>query len=632
MEKEAYEKERYRQTHPYETWIAEHEHRQKDYPPVAECTVIEREVYFPESSVGRMEMMKTIGQKDDPDAFVLLVSRMGRMEPCAPARMLQAMKEQPERDIFYADEDLDEDGVRKKPWFKPDYSPDTFNSIYYFGGVIAFRAGYLKRVLPSLPLQVIPKAWVRALVREGGTIPGHVDEILYHAEQKAWDMEEVTHTVYDSEGYKVSVIIPSRDHPELLSRCLKSIRERTTHEEYEIIVVDNGSKETARKAVEELKEEYGFTYIYEKEEFNFSRMCNRGAAKAAGEVLVFLNDDIEAENGEWMSILAGQALQATTGAAGAKLLYPGEEKRIQHCGISNTVRGPLHKLCGRKDEGSLYHGRNLADYNVSAVTGACLAITRDRFREAGGFDEGLSVAYNDVDLCFTLLEKGYVNVVRNDAVLIHYESASRGSDEDPVRRRRQRTELLRLYERHPGMKDHDPYYSAHLVQERLTAEFEVGCPCDYERRGCLSEITKKPTPAESARGRGAKLLGIDPGIVSCIDEVRIMTDGELQIEGWAAPEKKEAYLYEREIFLDDGSGESFFATVFPKYRPDVVAVLPDQPAGELAGFVARIPEGRVPDGSYRIGLIFRRGKEAVRYTDATLILEEETVRLLKEPG
>jgi len=620
--KEAYEKELYRQTHPYEVWISEHEHYAKEYPPVEECLVLEREVYFPETSVGRREMLEALKGKQEKDAFVLLVSKMGSMEPCAPTRMLQAMRDQPEQDIFYADEDLLEAGIREQPWFKPDYSPDTFNSIYYFGGVIAFRAEYLQRVLPALPLQVIPKSWVRALVREGGTIPGHIGEILYHAKQQAWDIEEVTHAIYDSAGYKVSVIIPSKDHPDLLSRCLRSVRSRTKHEDYELIVVDNGSSDEARIAIEALREEYGFAYLYEKEDFNFSRMCNRGAAQATGEVLIFLNDDIEVLTEDWMGILAGQALQESTGAVGAKLYYPGGEKKIQHCGISNTGLGPLHKLGGVRDEGSIYHGRNIADYNVSAVTGACLAITKEKYQTAGGFAEELAVAYNDVDLCFTLLEKGYQNVMRNDAVLIHHESVSRGSDTDPAKRRRQREEMERLYERHPQMKDHDPYYSRHLVQERLEAEFAVGCPCDYERRGCLSQVIKKATPKESPKGREWRLLGVDIGIVSFVDDARYMLDGELQIEGWAAPEKKEAYLYEREIFLDNGSGESFFAGVYPKYRPDVTAVLKEQPAAELAGFVARIPEGMIPDGEYRIGLIFRKTKETVRCTDTYLILKD----------
>ncbi|MDE7248190.1 MAG: glycosyltransferase family 2 protein, partial [Lachnospiraceae bacterium] len=256
----------------------------------------------------------------------------------------------------------------------------------------------------------------------------------------------------------VSVIILSKDHPEVLEKCLHSFKEKTQYRYYEWIVVDNGSSEENREKMEALQKTYDFTYIYEPMPFNFSKMCNLGEKKARGDLILLMNDDIEIVEESWLDRMTGQALLPHVGAVGAKLWYAGTEN-IQHAGITNMKIGPSHKLVTFPDEEDYYFGRNRVTYNVAAVTGACLMVSRKKYEEAGGLDETLPVAYNDVDFCFRLLEAGYVNVQRNDAILWHHESLSRGLDEQSGEKwERLLSEKEVLDERHPAFLEKDTVY------------------------------------------------------------------------------------------------------------------------------------------------------------------------------
>ncbi|MCR5211930.1 MAG: hypothetical protein K6C41_05210 [Lachnospiraceae bacterium] len=173
--------------------------------------------------------------------------------------------------------------------------------------------------------------------------------------------------------------------------------------------------------------------------------------------------------------MMGQALQESSGAVGAKLLYP-DKKKLQHCGVLNLEIGPSHALIGQSDEVHHYFDRNRVDYDFLAVTGACLMVEKKKYEIAGGFDEELPVAYNDIDLCFKLFEKGYYNVLRTDAVFIHYESLSRGSDESPEKKERREHELEKLYEKHPALRGRDPFYNINLIKNGVN--FQIGLPAD----------------------------------------------------------------------------------------------------------------------------------------------------------
>lgn len=277
----------------------------------------------------------------------------------------------------------------------------------------------------------------------------------------------------------VSIIIPSKDNPDILKCCFQSIRKFTKYINYEIVVVDNGSNDSNRKEYEKLVDTFEgqASYVYEKADFNFSHMCNIGAAKAKGNLLLFLNDDIEIigqdyEDTDWLSVLAGQAKQESTGAVGAKLLYP-DSSYIQHVGVINYESSCFAHLYAKAvDDENIKAHRNYADYDCLCVTGACFMIEKAKFDKAGGFDEAFEVTHNDVDICLTLYEQGYYNVLRNDVVLFHHESFSRGDDEvDEEKNRRNMHARDMVYEKHPELEKYDPFYSPLLTQTENNYRF-----------------------------------------------------------------------------------------------------------------------------------------------------------------
>ncbi|MDO4623100.1 MAG: glycosyltransferase family 2 protein [Eubacteriales bacterium] len=271
----------------------------------------------------------------------------------------------------------------------------------------------------------------------------------------------------DAELPLVSIVIPSKDNVQILQQCLESIRLHTDYPSVEIVLVDNGSSEENKNAIEQYLEaafsdNIPVKYLYQPMPFNFSRMCNIGAEAASGEYILLLNDDMEILQDDWLRILEGQASGQNCGAAGAKLLYPGS-RTIQHIGITNLAGGPSHNCIHRCDDEDWYMGRNRLLYNYLAVTGACLLVSAEKYREAGGLDENFAVAYNDVDLCYTLYEKGYYNVVRQDVILYHHESVSRGVDAmDEQKMERLIRERTAMYAKHSMDLGEDPFYNPNL--------------------------------------------------------------------------------------------------------------------------------------------------------------------------
>lgn len=381
-------------------------------------------------------------------------------------------------DLIYGDEDLlnPVSGLRSRPFFKPDWSPDLLKSVNYFGPSVIYRTGLLREILPSAGKEKNPGAFLQQLnlLCAEASSPSrivHIPEIICHI----GDRELFRHCFLESralpgpdEKPKVSIIIPSKDHFDLLSRCIRSILSRTSYPDYELIVVDNGSDEFHRSRCEMLAEEtkeVPIRYLYHPMEFNFSRMCNIGADASAGELLVFLNDDVVVTQEDWLERMASQALVKNTGAVGVKLLYP--DGRIQHCGVVNLPDGPRHSLNGLPDDRSYAFGRNRVPSDFFSVTAACMMVEKKKYREAGGFDESLAVTYNDVDFCLSLSELGYYSVLRPDVCLIHDESASRGRDVlDVGKLRRLNLEQSRMYRKHGVKRGEDPFYSPNLTRTK----------------------------------------------------------------------------------------------------------------------------------------------------------------------
>lgn len=266
----------------------------------------------------------------------------------------------------------------------------------------------------------------------------------------------------------VSIVIPTKDHIEDLDKCLRSILERTTYPNYEIIVVENNSVkpatfqyyETIQKQHEQVK------VVQWEKEFNYSAINNFGLQFAKGDYFLFLNNDVEILTPDWIQEMLMYGQRKDVGAVGVKLYYP--DNTVQHAGIGVgllTLAGHLHRNFDRQSPG--YMGRLIYAQNVSAVTAACVLIRRDVYEEVGGFDETLKVAFNDVDLCLKIRQAGYLIVFTPYAELYHYESKSRGDDMSPEHYQRFASEVKTFQERWKDiLKNGDPYLNPNFDYSR----------------------------------------------------------------------------------------------------------------------------------------------------------------------
>lgn len=429
----------------------------------------------------------------------------------------------------------------------------------------------------------------------------------------------------------VSVIILSKDHPEVLGKCLQSFKEKTQYRYYEWIVVDNGSGEENRRKMEALQKIFGFTYIYEPMPFNFSKMCNLGEKKAKGDLILLMNDDIEVIEESWLGRMAGQALLPHVGAVGAKLWYAGTEN-IQHAGITNMKIGPSHKLVTFPDEEDYYFGRNRVTYNVAGVTGACLMVARKKYEDLGGLDEALPVAYNDVDFCFRLLEAGYVNVLRNDAILWHHESLSRGLDEQSGEKwERLLSEKEALYKRHPAFDGKDPFYHKDLIDN--ASNYACNYKFPYEDHLCTQDTryVAKSNLRKLLRkaGRGSLCLTVD--LAKQQHKIQREEPDIIWIMGWSYLPGADNAAFERKVILQRTDGSGYLAVPVDWHRPDVEAILPEEKNIGLAGFVLRVRREVLMPGEYRVGMLAVR--EAVNETEPEMVFADWSDRRISiEPN
>ncbi len=257
----------------------------------------------------------------------------------------------------------------------------------------------------------------------------------------------------------VSVVVPNRDSLSLISRVVDDLQKRTVYPDIEIVVVDNGSTDPEVLRFYEARTSDRFRVDLFDEPFNFAKMCNRGARLARSDLILFLNDDIEVIEPDWLGEMVECLAYGQVGIVGAKLLYP--NGRIQHAGVIvglGAAAGHWYINDEEGDPGPM--GRLAARQTMSAVTGACMLVTRPCFVAVGGFDEdAFPIAYNDVDLCLRAGKVGYRTVWTPFATLVHHESVSRGLDDQGPNNARFRLEFSRLQDRHGTMSFIDPAYS-----------------------------------------------------------------------------------------------------------------------------------------------------------------------------
>lgn len=413
-------------------------------------------------------------------------------------------------DFMYSDEDkIPATGEeRHEPYFKPEWSPELFLSYNYvchfavirktlIDKVGGFREGFdgaqdydlfLRVVRQEPKIHRIPKVLYHWRAAQGSAASDHLakpyalqaakNSIAESLKSRGIDAEvvdgkfptsyRVKHRIHGRR--KVSIIIPTRDRAHLLKRCIGSILDRTAYQDYEILIMDNGSTEQATgDYLKALSEDDRVRIVSYDQPFNFSAINNAAVRCVKSEVLLFLNNDTEVIGPEWLSAMLEHAQRQDVGAVGAKLVH--YDQTVQHGGVVLGLGGladHAHRGFPRASDG--YLGRLNVIQNVSAVTAACMMVRKEVFDEVGGFEERLSYCYNDVDLCLKIRDKGYVIVFTPYAELYHRESASggsRGHEANGERRALVEQEQALMRDKWRAvLAAGDPYYSPNLTLEQ----------------------------------------------------------------------------------------------------------------------------------------------------------------------
>ena len=440
--------------------------------------------------------------------YVALLDHDDELAQHALASVVSSINQELSAQILYSDEDkIDELGIRSQPHFKSDWNPDMFFSQNYVSHLGVYRRDLLFKIGgfrtgvegsqdQDLLLRCLPFVKHEEII--------HIPKILYHwrmiAGSTALDTGEKSYTTdagikaltdyFSSQGRKdvkvdrglwaniyrvrypipepeplISLLVPTRDMLEVLEPCIRSLIDKTTYKNYEIIILDNGSIEAPTR-------DY-FTHIQAADSrvrvvaydhpFNYSAINNFGVTQARGKLIGLINNDVEVISPEWLTEMVSHALRPEIGCVGAKLYYADET--IQHAGVILGVGGVAahsHKNFPRDAAG--YFCRLKTIQNLSAVTAACLVVRKSIFEQVGGLEEhGLKVAFNDVDFCLKVRKAGYLNLWTPYAELYHHESKSRGIEDTPAKIERFNREIDFIRNKWGPTLQLDPYYNRNLT-------------------------------------------------------------------------------------------------------------------------------------------------------------------------
>ena len=409
----------------------------------------------------------------------------------------EAMNE--DYDFIYTDNDMLIDNERQKPLFKPDWSPDTILGANYIGNLFIVKTSILKENIDSTDLKDIYNYILKTVFKSKKV--KHIDKVLYHETERNIDQNKNYEIVKNYLGNScnivknpdketltiehklesnplVSIIIPTKDAPQILDTCLKSIYEKSTYKNFEIVLIDNNSvAETTFKLFEKYKNEHDNFYVERLEcPFNYSFINNEAIKKySKGEYVLLLNNDTEVITPNWIELMLGYAMQEHAGIVGAKLLF--EDNTLQHAGLIIGKGG----LAGHSHYGEERYAKSSQwelqiPYNVSGNTAACILVNKEKMLEVGCLEEELAVAFNDVDLNLKFLEKGYYNIYLPMVELYHYESKSRGLDSTPEKQKRFMQEWKYMKDKWGKKLEYDAFYNSNFSREcdyKLDASKEV---------------------------------------------------------------------------------------------------------------------------------------------------------------
>lgn len=442
--------------------------------------------------------------------FTGLLDHDDLLAPQALYRMVEAMNLYLDKekhtlvDVLYSDEDKVTTDLSEhfQPHFKPDFNLDLLRSNNYITHFFVARTSLIKKIggFRKEFDGAQDYDFIFRCVEQAKKIV-HIPEILYHwRTHKASTADNPTSKKYAFEAGRkaieehlkrvgvsgivtntkdlgfyqveypvqgtplVSILIPNRDQKESLKKCLDSIFQKSTYPNYEIIIMENNSiEEETFQYYEELKKKDNVSIVIWKKRFNYSAINNFGATYAKGEYLLFLNNDVEVISPRWMEELLGNCQRKDVGITGAKLYYP--DGTIQHAGTIIGIGGIAgHAFLNMPGNRTGYLHKASIQQDLSAVTAACMMIKKKVFQELSGFEEQLSVAFNDVDLCLRTVQAGYRIVYNPKVELYHYESKSRGSEDSKEKIRRFQGEIEFMRTRWASILiSGDPNYNKNLT-------------------------------------------------------------------------------------------------------------------------------------------------------------------------
>jgi GT2 family glycosyltransferase len=450
--------------------------------------------------------------------FLVLLDHDDELRPHALYLVVHKLNQQANLDLIYSDEDkIDEQGIRTTPYFKSSWNPELLLAQNYichlatirrslFEALGGFRKGLEGAQDWDLFLRVSSASTAERI--------HHIPHVLYHwRATSASTAQSIAAKPYVSEAQRrvvqdhlvrigdsaakaevlaaissirvkrqvpepepfVSLIIPTKDRVDLLSRCVDGVLNGTSYGNLELLIVDNNSIE-AETAVylASVSQDPRVTVIKDDEPFNYARINNAAALCARGSILGFLNNDIEVVSADWLREMVSQLARDGVGAVGARLLFP--TGLVQHAGVVlgiDSVAG--HSFYGESKFRGGYFNHAVLAHNVSAVTAACMLVKRSVFDQVRGFDEKqLGVSFNDVDLCLKIREAGELIVYTPYAELVHNESASRGYEDSAEKIKRFEQETALMKSRWGESLKSDPYYNPNLTL--MTRDYGLAFP------------------------------------------------------------------------------------------------------------------------------------------------------------
>jgi len=441
---------------------------------------------------------------ESPDGWLLPLMAGDEVARSAGTAIARALEQNPDTAIIYWDEDRFDGRRRYGPWLKPEWDDLLFLARDYLTGAGIFKVSALLAVPDETDAPITSQAMSQSVISlvsqaKGDPAAAHIPLILSHrkpgsafatpSERRSFlkglwrepvELMEIDglsdalrpRFMTEARPPKVSIIVPTRNRHELLRVCMAGLSRLEYGGDVEIMVIDNESDE--RETQDYLAElaSSGVTVTQRHGPFNFSAMNNEATKAASGELLCFLNNDVEMHDGSWLEAMVRHALRPGVGAVGALLQYP--DGTVQHAGVAvGTGNAAGHVYRGTPIAETGHRDMHRLTRRVTAVTAACLVVRRETFLAVGGFDEmAFKVAFNDVDLCLRLAERGFRNIFAAEARLTHHESKSRGNDFSADNLERYSNELANLQARWGTKEFVDPFH--HPLAMRSSEKFVLG--------------------------------------------------------------------------------------------------------------------------------------------------------------